>query len=301
MESIKESETVNHLSFDFGADPTPKQEIKNTEKVSKQENSTSDTTKNAGQSKVEHIGLQEDTEVKKASEVKDSTNQVTPSENVRVVYKTVGVFSDVPHFPAEMARIKQLQQENPVLFETIMKTGGDFIETCGSGKENVEALDKWLQFYKDGSLSYWHVMKAFEAACFGSRIGTMDFFIKNGLDLTADIFNGFLHKFIVENSGLSFKLENTLRFLLINGMDVDQFEKSNYQTPLHRACLFKNYGVMKLLVEFKADVNAIDKSGKMPLNYLEGTESDDRILVEFLQSKGAKESWKNELPKDCDW
>ena len=50
------------------------------------------------------------------------------------------------------------------------------------------------------------------------------------------------------------------------------------------------------LVARGADVNAVDKNGKMPLNYIE--DEDNRVAEEikqFLKDKGAESDWRTPL------
>lgn len=70
------------------------------------------------------------------------------------------------------------------------------------------------------------------------------------------------------------------------------------RTPVFYACKHGNLAFVKMLVESGADINAVDKNKKTPLNYV-----DEKIkanpdaarykeLKEYLVSIGAKADWK---------
>lgn len=70
------------------------------------------------------------------------------------------------------------------------------------------------------------------------------------------------------------------------------------RTPIFYACKHGNLAFVKMLVENGADINAVDKNKKVPLNYVDEKikENPDvaryKEVKEYLESKGAKRDWK---------
>jgi len=58
---------------------------------------------------------------------------------------------------------------------------------------------------------------------------------------------------------------------------------------------------VKILTEAGADINSVDKKGKMPLNYAEKHKSEPRYaeICEYLLKKGAKRTWRTEETKEA--
>ena len=82
------------------------------------------------------------------------------------------------------------------------------------------------------------------------------------------------------------------------------------RTPMHIACMLGNITTMKILVDGNVQLNSVDGKMKVPLYYLKKTkkrlEEDEKneakvkkleIVMEILQEKGAKFTWKRNVRK----
>jgi len=84
-----------------------------------------------------------------------------------------------------------------------------------------------------------------------------------------------------------------MRVLILAGGELSDTDKDG-RTALHAAAAESTESMVKLLVEYKADVNAKTKAGDTPVslaktnNYKGKTDQRDKI-VKFLTSKGAKD------------
>ena len=81
---------------------------------------------------------------------------------------------------------------------------------------------------------------------------------------------------------------NIVKLLIEYGADINQHEKSKV-TPLHQAVEYKQLDVVKLLIQNKVEPNKIDYAGKTPLDY----SGKEKGLIEILRTHGAK--YANEL------
>lgn len=72
---------------------------------------------------------------------------------------------------------------------------------------------------------------------------------------------------------------------------------AHLRTPLHIACKYLLEDYVATLVFHGAQVNAVDKFDKLPLNYVENrTEPEAISIAEFLRENGAKSTWRSQEP-----
>ena len=73
--------------------------------------------------------------------------------------------------------------------------------------------------------------------------------------------------------------------------------------PIHKAAKYGIYDFVKMLIEYGADVNAVDRKRKMPLNYVENRLEEENFLkiYELLKDNGADNDWKKDIKKDEDY
>lgn len=103
-----------------------------------------------------------------------------------------------------------------------------------------------------------------------------------GAELTARDFNGESVLEVAERYGAL----NSARMLLTKGADPNQLVGTHVQRILHRAASKGNFGLMQLLIDSRADVNAEDKNGKRPL-HLAAARGFQYICMDLIQA-GAK-------------
>ena len=73
--------------------------------------------------------------------------------------------------------------------------------------------------------------------------------------------------------------------MIANGADINLRDEISGWTPLIYSTVFKNTGIVKLLIDKSADVNLKDSLGNSPLFYAKQKKSSD--IEKLLISKGA--------------
>lgn len=76
------------------------------------------------------------------------------------------------------------------------------------------------------------------------------------------------------------------RRLLLLGANVNAGIESGHWTALHHASLGGCLAMVQLLVQYGADVNAVDRAGRTPLELATIWRSDD--VIEYLLANGAR-------------
>lgn len=76
-----------------------------------------------------------------------------------------------------------------------------------------------------------------------------------------------------------------------------------HRLPIHKAAKYGIYDFVELLAEYGADINAVDKKKKMPLNYVENRveEPEFEKICTFLRSNGAENDWMKDIKKDDEF
>ncbi|KAL1897649.1 hypothetical protein Sste5346_003957 [Sporothrix stenoceras] len=88
---------------------------------------------------------------------------------------------------------------------------------------------------------------------------------------------------------LAVPFEELVQFLLSVGASVNSHDEDTGHTPLIQAALCNNEETIKLLIDARADVNAVDNEGKTALSH--GVAQDG--VVRLLLASGAKVDWKD--------
>lgn len=119
--------------------------------------------------------------------------------------------------------------------------------------------------------------------------------IANGLNVEHEALKGTIPNVVDDlTTKDAFKV---IDILVSSGVTIDDnSEKQEYKTALHIAVCQEDFDLVQGLVARGADVNAVDKNGKMPLNYIE--DEDNRVAEEikqFLKDKGAESDWRTPL------
>ena len=67
--------------------------------------------------------------------------------------------------------------------------------------------------------------------------------------------------------------------------------------PIHKAAKYGIYEFVKVLFEYGADINAVDRKRKMPLNYVEKRLEEENCLkiYELLKNNGAENDWMKDI------
>lgn len=89
--------------------------------------------------------------------------------------------------------------------------------------------------------------------------------------------------------------EDLVRTLLALGESANQTLGNMQTTPLHSAVSNDEFGVVKALIEYGADVNARDATGVRPLNI--ATKRDFGDIVQWLLANGAVSSTQEEIDR----
>jgi uncharacterized protein len=87
--------------------------------------------------------------------------------------------------------------------------------------------------------------------------------------------------------------EEILGLLLAYGVDVNLHSRNSFNvTPLHSACTNRHLGIVKILIEQGADVNAKQERGFAPLH--EAGHVGDKNMADMLIKAGADRSMRND-------
>ena len=113
--------------------------------------------------------------------------------------------------------------------------------------------------HKDISITTFHV------AVFSRSLQIVEYLLSHGTDVNCiNQYSLHWHEFpllTAVGSGCS----RMVRLLLENGANVNQVDK-NLQSPLHLACKYNQYEIVKILIEFKADLSLTDRLGLTALD-----------------------------------
>jgi len=143
-------------------------------------------------------------------------------------------------------------------------------------------------------LLIWHTTKVFELLMNMKKFGFLNSLIEFGLDLSHPVFKGTLPKLVIMCSGDDEEFENALRILLRGGIIIDDSENETYSTALHIACLRFDVGVVKILLKYKANPNAVNKLKMMPVNLVEKEDNEEaQLILHALTNVGGQCTWNN--------
>ena len=190
---------------------------------------------------------------------------------------------------AEKEFIEKLQREDPEHLRAIMDRGNQIV-----GAIENKNLPLFLGLLKQ-EYFFWHIVKAFKQAVLDVYIEGIECMIANGLNVEHEALKGTIPNVVDDlTTKDAFKV---IDILVSSGVTIDDnSEKQEYKTALHIAVCQEDFDLVQGLVARGADVNAVDKNGKMPLNYIE--DEDNRVAEEikqFLKDKGAESDWRTPL------
>eukprot|EP00743_Colponemidia_sp_Colp-15_P001244 GILK01001366.1.p1 GENE.GILK01001366.1~~GILK01001366.1.p1 ORF type:complete len:278 (-),score=56.96 GILK01001366.1:80-913(-) len=196
---------------------------------------------------------------------------------------------------AQQQRLKALEEDDPITLQDCMNTGVALIDAAKRG--DLHELQRVVKNAYKGELLFWHISKAFHAACAGMHLTTVQFMVEGGLDLTQSTFDDSIHRIIeAKTIGLNNSDEDAraiISYLVSKKMDINQPRKDDWWTCLHVAANARHLSSVRLLVDLGADVNAVAKNDRMPLTtVMHSDEAAAKEVETYLREKGAKESWR---------
>jgi ankyrin repeat protein len=110
------------------------------------------------------------------------------------------------------------------------------------------------QQYTDISITTFHV------AVFSRSLHVVQYLISQGADVNCiNQYSSHWHEFPLLTA-VGSGCNQMVRLLLVNGANVNQVDKDR-QSSLHLACKHNQYETVKILIEFKADLNLTDRLG----------------------------------------
>jgi hypothetical protein len=190
---------------------------------------------------------------------------------------------------AEKEFIEKLKAENPAHLQAIMSRGEELVAA-------IEARDltRFGELLR-AEYFFWHVIKAWKTAVLDAYVEGLRWMLENGMRATHEAIRGTISNAV--NDLTSAEALAITDLLLQYGVSInDNCEATEYRTALHLACMQEDLDLVRELIARGADVNAIDKTGKMPLNYVE-TETN-RVAQEIctvLREAGAESDWRTPL------
>lgn len=207
----------------------------------------------------------------------------------RVVEASDGFFHAIPAFDSaslEIRHLNKLQSKDELLTHN-----EEFLQACED--EDLEKVNQVLSNRKLPIL-IWHATKVFESLMNLKKFSFLNTLIELGLDLSHPVYKGTLPKLVIMCSGDDEEFESALRILLRGGVIIDDSENETYSTALHIACLRFDVGVVKILLKYKANPNAVNKMKMMPINLVENEENEEaQAILEALKNAGGQCSWNN--------
>lgn len=207
----------------------------------------------------------------------------------KVIEDSDGLFQAIPAFDSaslEIRYLNKLQSKDEVLTHN-----EDFLQACE--EEDLEVLNRVLSNRKVPIL-IWHTTKVFESLMNMKKFGFLNTLIELGLDLSHPVFKGTLPKLVIMCSGDDEEFESALRILLRGGVIIDDSENETYSTALHLACLRFDVGVVKILLKYKANPNAVNKLKMMPVNLVEKEDNEEaQAILHALTNVGGQCTWNN--------
>ena len=164
---------------------------------------------------------------------------------------------------------------------------------------------------------FWHVSKCFKAAIKGKKLNMIEFMIEDlQLPLKHECFQGLFHIFLfqcqeaeLENDEDAKEVNRQVVRYLTAGFGkphLDQVDKANGSTPLIIACeLLNDHQIVETLVDWGADVNAVNCDNGMPLNIIKNRLKKDpdnyelQDIQDFLKRRGAVRDWRKLTKNLC--
>jgi len=92
-------------------------------------------------------------------------------------------------------------------------------------------------------------------------------------------------------------VESLRQIITEYNLDVE-YKFENERTLLHEACYSKNVEIIKFLIDFGANINAVNKNGTTPLMYAKtNIQKEQYGILNYLVSKGASIDQKDKFNK----
>lgn len=170
-------------------------------------------------------------------------------------------------------QLEQKLQENPSLIDKKTDQGISLLQYAAYLK-NADAVQIIRKYKPD--------LDIFEAACIGDENT-----IYNLLSGNPDLINSFSPDgFTILGLASFFGHISIVKSLLKNGADPNIPSDNQLKvTPIHSACAISNLQIAKLLISYKADVNARQLQGVTPLH--SAAHNGQTLLVKLLIESGA--------------
>ena len=231
---------------------------------------------------------------------KDESVKKTTGRDRNITRKIGKRLSTSETFGEEMERIKRLRENDPKEFDNIMDFGRQFANIAAKGTVH-ELVDYLEKEHPDRTPLLWWQVKAFRQACVQNRPAVGQYFVDNGFDRSSVGIRHLLHE-VLDNMPYHMSPESVVRFLLDLKLDVNEAREDDLLTPLHLACKRRDPGVVQLLLNSGADVNAVAKNDLLPLsclplpNVFEHGDLTGRIglMTKMLESRGARRDWRRQ-------
>lgn len=197
----------------------------------------------------------------------------------------------------QLKSFQELRVNDPEKAKKIYEKGEELVKFATNGE--LRKLRMSLeQGAEDEEILLYFVAKMFTKSLANGHLMIASYLIDQGYDFKAQQLPPSLHEALLEVD--DFRGVEICEFLMMKGYDVNSQASKTWLTPLHIAVQRNLINTVKFLISNGADVNAVADKDVMPLRIaLNNDESDIRNeIVELLESKGAKETWRRDTIAD---
>lgn len=209
----------------------------------------------------------------------------------RVFEEDDGLFHTIPAFASVNLEIRYLSSQKSQ--EEVLTYNESFVQAC---KENELTEIESLMTSRKLPLLIYHTTRAIELVMNSKNYKLLERLCELGLDFSHSVFKGTVPKAVIMCAGEDEEFEQLLKILLTGGAIIDDSENETYSTALHIACLRFDVGIVKLLLKYGANANAINKLKMMPVNMVENDDNDEaRQILDCLRNAGGQCTWNNYL------
>ena len=197
----------------------------------------------------------------------------------------------------QLKSFQELRVNDPEKAKKIYEKGEELVKFATNGE--LRKLRMSLeQGAEDEEILLYFVAKMFTKSLANGHLMIASYLIDQGYDFKAQQLPPSLHEALLGVD--DFRGVEICEFLMMKGYDVNSQASKTWLTPLHIAVQRNLINTVKFLISNGADVNAVADKDVMPLRIaLNNDESDIRNeIVELLESKGAKETWRRDTIAD---
>ncbi|KAL4432944.1 hypothetical protein ABPG74_014458 [Tetrahymena malaccensis] len=189
--------------------------------------------------------------------------------------------------------LEEVRNHSAKQFDYIMDVGNEISKHAKN--EDLEALQEVVNRNIDIlHLLRMHIEETFEQVLQFRFDDILEYFLENGFNIKDDFQDCLIDLCITSRFFASDPPTTTLRLLIKYGADVDALEKDRYRTPMHYAAKYGILEFVKVLLEYKAEVDPIDFKKRTPLNYAmkkKNLGSEYKQICELLEQKGGTTKW----------